>query len=188
MQVSEQCVRLWKEGWFRPEDEPSGTSILRNPADPKHPAPVILAGKDVGEVDNDYFLTPVGIRDHEGALGSSFAIENRLLPQGKAELKAHLQARSSLPYSKRLADFHVLLYLAKQPNFESAGEGFSFFFHILLKFFFKLKERKKFSVPERPILSLWSRYCGNSRGSGQRRAALRRLQDHHRFIGGAVRN
>ena len=114
-------MRLWKEGWFQPEDGPSGTSVLLNPSEPKNATPVILAGKDVGEVDNDYFLIPVGIRDHEGPLGSSFAIENRLLPQGKAELKAHLQARSPLPYSKRLADFHLLLFLAKQPNFDPAG-------------------------------------------------------------------
>lgn len=45
-------------------------------------APVIVAGKDVGEVDTDYLLLPVSIRDHEGPLGASFPIENRLLPQG----------------------------------------------------------------------------------------------------------
>lgn len=30
-QVSDQCVRLWKEGWFQQQDEPSGLSTLRNP-------------------------------------------------------------------------------------------------------------------------------------------------------------
>lgn len=43
---------------------------------------MIVAVKDLGEVDNDYFLIPVGIRDHEGSLFSSFPVENRLLPQG----------------------------------------------------------------------------------------------------------
>jgi hypothetical protein len=43
---------------------------------------VIVASKDVGEVDNDYFLIPVKILDHEGALYTSFPVENRLLPQG----------------------------------------------------------------------------------------------------------
>lgn len=43
---------------------------------------MIVAVKDLGEVDNDYFLIPVGIRDHEGPLHTSFPIENRLLPQG----------------------------------------------------------------------------------------------------------
>ena len=41
-----------------------------------------MAVKDLGEVDNDYFLIPVGIRDHEGGLRASFPVENRLLPQG----------------------------------------------------------------------------------------------------------
>ena len=50
--------------------------------DPKNEAPVIVAVKDLGEVDNDYFLIPVGIRDHEGPLYCSFPVENRLLPQG----------------------------------------------------------------------------------------------------------
>ena len=41
-----------------------------------------MAGKDASEVDNTYFLLPVGILDHEGPLGASFPIENRHLPQG----------------------------------------------------------------------------------------------------------
>lgn len=44
---------------------------------------MIVAGKDVGEVDNDYFLVPVKILDHDGPLGTAFPIENRLLPQGR---------------------------------------------------------------------------------------------------------
>ena len=51
--------------------------------DPKKPKPAIVAGKDMGEVDVDYFLMPVNIRDHEGPLKCSFPVENRLLPQGK---------------------------------------------------------------------------------------------------------
>ena len=50
--------------------------------EPEHKAPVIVAGKDVAEVDTDYMLLPVSIRDHEGPLGASFPVENRLLPQG----------------------------------------------------------------------------------------------------------
>ena len=41
-----------------------------------------MAGKDQGEVDNDYLLLPVNILDHGGPLSSAFPIENRLLPQG----------------------------------------------------------------------------------------------------------
>jgi nuclear protein localization family protein 4 len=37
---------------------------------------------------------------------------------GKAELRHHLQKNASKPYAARLADFHLLLYLAKQPNLD----------------------------------------------------------------------
>ena len=49
--------------------------------EPGAKAPVIVAGKDQGEVDNDYLLIPVNILDHEGPLRAAFPVENRLLPQ-----------------------------------------------------------------------------------------------------------
>ncbi len=62
---------------------PQTNNLLhRNPKDPSDKTPVIVAGKDVGEVDNDYFLVPVKILDHDGPLKTTFPIENRLLPQG----------------------------------------------------------------------------------------------------------
>ncbi|KAK9826206.1 hypothetical protein WJX81_008221 [Elliptochloris bilobata] len=121
-QVSDQAVRLWQEGWFQEQAEPSGVLPLRNPKEPGAKAPVIVAGKDVAEVDTDYLLLPVSIRDHEGPLGASFPIENRLLPQGKAELRQHLQRAAGKPYAARLADFHLLLYLAQQPGLEAASD------------------------------------------------------------------
>ncbi|KAK2076952.1 hypothetical protein QBZ16_005180 [Prototheca wickerhamii] len=87
-QVSRQCVKLWREGWFQEQAEPSGLSTLRDPKDPKNQTPVIVAGKDQGEVDNDYFLIP---------------------------------ARSGKPFVERIADFHLLLYLARQPSFDATG-------------------------------------------------------------------
>lgn len=59
---------------------------LAGEQDPKRKDPVIIAGKDAGEVDNDYFLIPVKILDHEGPLKTTFPIENRLLPQGEMPL------------------------------------------------------------------------------------------------------
>ncbi|KFM24921.1 NPL4-like protein 2 [Auxenochlorella protothecoides] len=122
-QVSRQCVKLWKEGWFQDQTEPSGVTTLRNPKEPGNATPVIVAGKDQGEVDNDYFLMPVSIKDHVGPLENAFPCENRLLPQGKAELRAHLQKRSGKPFAERLADFHLLLFLARQPNFDLTEVG-----------------------------------------------------------------
>ena len=46
---------------------------------------MIVAGKDQGEVDNDYLLIPVNILDHEGPLGAAFPVENRLLPQSASQ-------------------------------------------------------------------------------------------------------
>ncbi|KAK9805051.1 hypothetical protein WJX73_007136 [Symbiochloris irregularis] len=118
-QLSDQAVKLWEDGWIQPHEKPTGGSCtLRNPKEPKKKDPVIVAGKDVGEVDNNYFLVPVKILDHEGSIMTEFAIENRLVPQGPSELRQHLQRFSSKPYVQRLSDFHVLLYLSKQPNFD----------------------------------------------------------------------
>jgi hypothetical protein len=41
---------------------------------------------------------------------------------GKAELRQHLQRGASRPYAERLADFHLLLYLAAQPGLEAAPD------------------------------------------------------------------
>jgi len=114
-QCSQQCGKLWKDGWLEPDqEEHNGVMKMRNPKDPKDRNPVIVAGKDVAEVDNDFFLCPVKILDHTGPLSCTFPVENRLLPQGKTELKKHLQEQPSRTYVQRLSDFHVLLYLAKQ--------------------------------------------------------------------------
>ena len=51
-----------------------------------------------------------------------FPVCRSLPATGKPELKQHLQKFSARPYSERLADFHLLLYLARQPNFDLSGE------------------------------------------------------------------
>mmetsp|Transcript_20771 Transcript_20771/g.62557 ORF Transcript_20771/g.62557 Transcript_20771/m.62557 type:complete len:413 (-) Transcript_20771:823-2061(-) len=122
-QVSDQAVKLHKEGWFQPQDEPCGESKLRNPKEPNNPTPVIVAVKDLGEVDNDYFLIPVGIRDHEGPLKSSFPVENRLVAQDAVELREHLQKFKGRPLAECLSDFHLLLWLASHSHFDLAEMG-----------------------------------------------------------------
>ena len=120
-QASTQCVQLVKDGWLacpNADGAPAGVSKLVDPRDPAKPRPVMVASKDVGEVDNDYFLVPVSIRDHAGPLSSTFPVENRLLPQGPAELRAFLGAAKRRPAEVRYADFHLLLWLAKQPNLD----------------------------------------------------------------------
>ena len=103
-----------------PSPPPSGVSRLVDPKEPKKKNPVIVAGKDASQVDNDYFLVPVPIRDHGGPLRAAFAVENRLLPQGAAELAAFLSSAKRQPAPLRFADFHLLLWLAKQPSLSHA--------------------------------------------------------------------
>lgn len=119
-QVSEQCVRLHQEGWFQsdsPEAELSPILKVKNPKDPKDKTPVIVAKRDVDSVDAELFLVPVSIKDHESMLMTSFPIENRLLPQGPAEVKTHMRRFSSKSYNDKLRDFHLLVYLADKAGF-----------------------------------------------------------------------
>mmetsp|Transcript_11103 Transcript_11103/g.19353 ORF Transcript_11103/g.19353 Transcript_11103/m.19353 type:complete len:416 (+) Transcript_11103:279-1526(+) len=122
-QCSKQCVELAKDGWLLPTpagQAPCGVTKLVSPKDPGLKYPVMAAGKDVGELDNDYFLVPVKILDHQGPLLTAFPIENRLLPQGKAELAQHLRKFASTPYVERISDLHLLLWLSKQPNLDQS--------------------------------------------------------------------
>lgn len=41
-----------------------------------------------------------------------------LQPQGKSDLRQALQQHRSKPYWQRLSDFHLLLWLLKQPNMD----------------------------------------------------------------------
>jgi hypothetical protein len=43
-----------------------------------------------------------------------------LLLQSASALRDHLRKHNSLPYSSRLADMHLLLWLAGQPNLDQA--------------------------------------------------------------------
>ncbi|KAF8056357.1 NPL4-like protein 1 [Scenedesmus sp. PABB004] len=119
-QVSEQAVELARDGWFLPEAEPSGISRLANPKEPGLEQAIIVAGKDADSVDNDWFLVALAIQDHAGPLLTSFPVENRLLPQNAAALREHLRKHASAPYAARLADLHLLLWLAGQPSMDPA--------------------------------------------------------------------
>lgn len=59
-QMSDMCVRLFKEGWFdteiKEDDDPKLSKMKKE---------VVVGGKDVKEVDNDFFLVVVKILDHQ---------------------------------------------------------------------------------------------------------------------------
>ena len=57
-QLSDQCIELWKDGWFvddLPDLDPKLSRINKD---------VVVLGKDTREVDNDFFLVLVKILDH----------------------------------------------------------------------------------------------------------------------------
>jgi nuclear protein localization family protein 4 len=105
-QLSDQCVKLFKDGWFLenvPDLDPKLTRMKKE---------VILLQKDTYDVDNDFFLVPVKIFDHEGSMTTTFPVENREPPATLQALKAHLDRHKNKPYVKRIADFHLLLLLS----------------------------------------------------------------------------
>lgn len=107
-QMSDMCIRLFKEGWFERE--------IGKDVDPKlsrMKKDVVVGGKDTKEVDNDFFLVVVKIFDHQGPLSSIFPIENRITPVTMKALKNHLDRTRSLPFVKRISDFHLLLLVAR---------------------------------------------------------------------------
>ena len=108
-QVSEQCVALFKDGWFADDAaEDAGLTKLN-----KEVIVVDKVSKDVTEVDNDRFLVPVKILDHAGPLATTFPVENRLHPIQTAEDLRDALRGAAVPYAERLRDFHLLLFLSK---------------------------------------------------------------------------
>ncbi|KAM7495929.1 hypothetical protein LguiA_020343 [Lonicera macranthoides] len=107
-QMSDMCIRLFKEGWFEKEigekDDPKLSKMKKE---------VVVGGKDTKEVDNDFFLVVVKIFDHQGPLSSTFPIENRITPVTMRALKNHLDRTKGVSFVKRISDFHLLLLLAR---------------------------------------------------------------------------
>ncbi|KAF8392526.1 hypothetical protein HHK36_022869 [Tetracentron sinense] len=107
-QMSDMCIRLYKEGWFETE---CGGEV--DPKLSRMKKDVVVGGKDTKEVDNDFFLVVVKIFDHQGPLSSTFPIENRMTPVTMKALKSHMDRTKSLSFVKRISDFHLLLFLAR---------------------------------------------------------------------------
>ena len=103
-QMSEVCVKLCKDGVLETEvgdsDDPRLSKMRKE---------VIAGGKDTMEVDNDFFLVPVKISDHQGPLSTGFPVENRGIPLAMNTLRSHLDRAKHLPFVKRISDFHLLL-------------------------------------------------------------------------------
>lgn len=107
-QMSDICIKLFKEGWFETQNADGVDPKLS-----KMKKDVVVGGKDTKEVDNDFFLVVVKIADHQGPLSSSFPIENRIMPVTMNDLKNHLDRKRKLSFVKQIADFHLLLLIAR---------------------------------------------------------------------------
>ncbi|WCJ21436.1 Nuclear pore localization protein NPL4 [Euphorbia peplus] len=107
-QMSDMCIRLFKEQWFETE---IGEDM--DPKLSKMKKEVVVGVKDIREVDNDFFLVVVKILDHQGPLTSSFPVENRVVQVTTRALKNHLDRSKSLPFVKRISDFHLLLFVGR---------------------------------------------------------------------------
>lgn len=64
-QMSDMCIRLFKEGWFETE-----IGDDQDPKLSKMKKDVVVGVKDTKEVDNDFFLVVVKIFDHQVRLNS----------------------------------------------------------------------------------------------------------------------
>jgi nuclear protein localization family protein 4 len=96
------------DGWLTPGcDDPKFVAV-----NPDKKEAVIVAGRDVKRVEVEFLITVVPIMDHEGPLRTRF--QNRLTGQSAEELRTCLLEGKAkgLPYSARLADFHLLLFLS----------------------------------------------------------------------------
>lgn len=117
-QISDLAVEMYKDGVFEPASgqKPNGGRVLCK-------KDVLVEGKDTRKVPTEFFLLNVPIKSCESWLRTTFAIENRdISPQGPAQLKLVVDDES-LPFHKRLADFHLLLFLSNVFDMKSDMPG-----------------------------------------------------------------
>lgn len=105
-QVSDQCVKLFEDGILLADDA--------NPKIIKTTKPVVVDKKETTEVDTALFITTVAIKERQGTMLGGFPVSNRPSSDHRPSMpacKAILQARSKLPFVKRVSDFHMLIFL-----------------------------------------------------------------------------
>jgi len=105
-QLSDQCVKLYKEGWFIKDCPDLDPKLSRMAKD------VVILSKGTQDVDNEVL---VKILDHEGPLSCTFPIENHQPFSSLEALKVHLGCNRNKPYVKQIADFHLCIILRRVP-------------------------------------------------------------------------
>lgn len=111
-QISDQAVEMYEAGIFAPvaEQKPNGGRVTTT-------EDVLVEGKETRKIHTEFFLMNIPIKSaEEGKLRIKFPVENReLQPQGPGDVKGAVGPAGGgdeLSYGKRLADFHLLLFLS----------------------------------------------------------------------------
>lgn len=106
-QISDLAVEMFEAGVFEDQDKQkaNGGRVLCK-------EDVLVEGKDTKKVHTEFFLLNIPIKSCESWLRTSFAVENRdIAPQGPHDVKKAI-SDESIPFHKRLSDFHALLFLS----------------------------------------------------------------------------
>lgn len=117
-QISDLVVEMYEAEAFEDvsKQKPNGGRVLCS-------QDVLVEGKDTRKVPVEFFLLNVPIKSYDSWLRTKFAIENRdIAPQGPADLRKAMDDES-VPYHKRLADFHLLLFLSNVFDVKSDMPG-----------------------------------------------------------------
>lgn len=117
-QLSDLAMEIHQTGIFDElnKQKPNSGKVLCN-------EDVLVEGKDTRKAHTEFFLLNIPIKTCESLLSTNFPVENRqLTPQGPTELK-RIIGRQDMPYHKRLADFHLLLFLSNMFDMDSDMPG-----------------------------------------------------------------
>ncbi|KAJ4458828.1 putative Nuclear protein localization protein 4 [Paratrimastix pyriformis] len=111
-QTSQQCVRLLRRGTL--SDEPADETHLATTE------PVIVELAETGRVEVEFFMSviPLLAQATPARLNNRFPIENRPRQATLQTLKDHLLQQTGTPFIETLSDFHLLLFLSKQPQLD----------------------------------------------------------------------
>lgn len=86
---------------------------------------VLVERKDTRKVPTEFFILNVPIKSCDSWLRTAFTVENRdLTPQNPSSMQSIVRDES-IPYHKRLADFHLLLFLSNVLDMKSDMPGLS---------------------------------------------------------------
>lgn len=110
-QLSDQCMDMYRRGVFA-EPRKANRGYTNTTID------VLVERKNTRSVDNDFFLSTVAIKTHTYPLfdkrEAEFGVENRPgQTQNALEVKHILKCHEKLPWSHRIRDYHMLLYLSR---------------------------------------------------------------------------